>query len=40
MEKKRNIYWDLVVKAEGKRLLGNPKQRWENSRKICLTEKV
>jgi hypothetical protein len=28
-EEKRNAYWALVEKSEGKRLFGRPRCRWE-----------
>jgi hypothetical protein len=32
--KKRGLYWVLVEKPEGKRLLGRPRHRWEDSMKL------
>jgi hypothetical protein len=31
MEEKKNVYKILVRKPEGKRLLGRPRYRWEDS---------
>jgi hypothetical protein len=38
--KKRNAYWILVGKPEGKRPLGRPKCRWVDNIKIDLREIV
>jgi hypothetical protein len=38
MGKKRNAYRILVGKPEGKRLLGRPRHRWEDSIKMDLRE--
>jgi hypothetical protein len=32
----RGMYWVLVGKLEGKRLLGRPKLRWEDNIKMGL----
>jgi hypothetical protein len=32
------VYRDLVVKPEGKRLLGRPRHRWEDKIKVDLQE--
>jgi hypothetical protein len=39
-EEKRNTYWDLMVKPEGKRLLRKPRKKCEINMKIALTEIV
>jgi hypothetical protein len=36
--KKRNAYWILVGKPNGKRLLGRPRRRWQDNIKIDLRE--
>jgi hypothetical protein len=38
MGEKRNAYKILMGKPEGKRLLGRPRRRWENSIKVDQTE--
>jgi hypothetical protein len=38
MREKRNAYWLLVVKPDGKRLLENLKRRWTNNMKKALRE--
>ena len=38
MEQSRNAYRILVGKAEGKRLLGMPRRRWEDNIKMDLRE--
>ena len=38
MEQSRNAYRVLVGKPEGKRSLGRPRRRWEDSIKIDLRE--
>ena len=38
LEQSRNAYRVLVGKPEGKRPLGRPRRRWENSIKIDLRE--
>jgi hypothetical protein len=35
---KRNAYWILVAKPEGKRPLGRPRHRWVDNIKIDLRE--
>jgi hypothetical protein len=34
------VYWVLVGKNKGKRLMGRPRRRWENNIKIDLQEGV
>jgi hypothetical protein len=36
MEERRGVYWGLVGKPEGKKLLGRPIHRWEDNIKINL----
>jgi hypothetical protein len=38
MGEKRNVYWLLVEKPEGKRPLGRPRHRWIVNIKIGLLE--
>jgi hypothetical protein len=38
MAKKKNAYWTLVGKPEGKRPLGRPKHRWVDNIKMNLRE--
>jgi hypothetical protein len=38
MGEKRNVYRLLVVKPEGKRLLGRPRRRWIDNIKMDLLE--
>jgi hypothetical protein len=38
MRKKRNAYWILVGKPEGKRPLGRPRRRWEDNIRMDLRE--
>jgi hypothetical protein len=38
MGEKRNAYWILVGKPEGKRPLGRPRRRWVDNIKMDLTE--
>jgi hypothetical protein len=38
MGEKRNGYWILVGKLEGKRPLGRPRCRWEDNNKMDLRE--
>jgi hypothetical protein len=38
MWERRGGYWVLVGKLEGKRALGRPRRRWENSIKMNLRE--
>jgi hypothetical protein len=33
-----NVYWLLVGKSEGKRLLGRPKRRWIDNIRLGLLE--
>jgi hypothetical protein len=40
MEEKRNVYWLLVGKPEGKRPLRRPKVRWITNIKMDLVEIV
>jgi hypothetical protein len=34
----KNVYWLLVIKAEGQRPLGPPRRRWVDNIKIVLGE--
>jgi hypothetical protein len=36
MGQKRNVYWLLVGKAEGKRLLTRPRGTWKDNTKLIL----
>jgi len=38
MGERRGVYSFLVGKPEGKRLLGSPRQRWEDNIKMDLQE--
>jgi hypothetical protein len=38
MGDRRDVYWALVRKPEGKRPLGRPKPRWEDNIKMDLQE--
>ena len=38
MGERRGIYTVLVVKPEGKKLLGRPRHRWEDNIKLDLQE--
>ena len=38
MGERRGVYRILVVKPEGKRLLGRPRRRWVNNIKIDIQE--
>jgi hypothetical protein len=38
MGQRRDAYWDLVGKLEGKRPLGRPSHRWEGNIKIDRQE--
>jgi hypothetical protein len=38
MGEKRNAYWILVWKPEGKRSLGRPRRRWVDNIKMDLRE--
>ena len=38
MEEGRGVHKVLVVKPEGKRLLGRPRHRWEDNIKMALQE--
>jgi len=38
MGERRGVYRVLVVKPEGKRPLGRPRRRWEDSIKVDLQE--
>jgi hypothetical protein len=38
MREKRNIYWILIGKPEGKRPLGRLRRRWVDNTKINLRE--
>jgi hypothetical protein len=38
MGKKRNAYWLLVEKPEGRRLLGRPRRRWLDNITMDLVE--
>jgi hypothetical protein len=38
MGEKRNVYWFLVGKPEGKRPLGGPRHRWIDNIKMDLLE--
>jgi hypothetical protein len=38
MGEKRNTYWILVGKKEGKRSLGRPRRRWSDCIKIDIRE--
>jgi hypothetical protein len=40
MGKKRNVYWLLVGKPEGRRPLGRPRRRWMDNIKMDLLEIV
>jgi hypothetical protein len=40
MGEQRTAYGIMVIKPEGKRPLGRPKRRWEDSSKIDLREIV
>jgi hypothetical protein len=39
MNEKRNAYWILVAKPEGKRPLGKPRHRWVDNIKMDLRER-
>jgi hypothetical protein len=39
MGEKRNAYWILVGKPEGKRPLGRPRRRWVDTIKMDLRER-
>ena len=38
MGKERGVYWVLVGKPEGKRLLGRPRRRWVDNIRVDLQE--
>jgi hypothetical protein len=38
MVERRNAYWILVGKPEGRRPLGTPRRRWVDNIKIDLTK--
>jgi hypothetical protein len=38
MGEERKVYWVLVGKPEGKRLLGRPRRRWEDEIRVDLRE--
>jgi hypothetical protein len=38
MEEERKVYRVLVKTAEGKRLLGRPRRKWEDENRIDLRE--
>jgi hypothetical protein len=38
MKERRDVYWLLVGKREGKRSLGRPKRRWDDNIKMDLQE--